>query len=352
MNLPSASNSSIPWESAASRKRILNTRSFIPRYWKPVILLLVITPILTEVLTNNIPFQILFRSKLFLTLAILVYGPVLLLRELAIRWNLRLKGYILLGLVYGIYNEGLFAKTIFKLQIANTSFNDYGIVWNINLPWAAVIITFHAFYAFLFPLIIVYTIFPKAAFTPWINKKWWIVISAAAFLYISYKFLKNTWPVTPLHYAVLIAGMATLIIFSRWFKGGLTTDDKKHRLWLVAYGIVFVAATFTVTDIIARSRIYFLYFLAYAVINLVVAAMLLDRKYGIRSLLIFSLAAQSGFAVAVIIVSTVTKSAMGIITGSIFVLIFGAALIRLMTGKRPVVITRVKKILNDVGQSG
>jgi hypothetical protein len=334
MNVPSSPNSSIPSESAARRKRILSIQSFIPRYWKPIILLLFITPILTELLTNNIPFHILFRPKLFLALAILVYGPVLLLRELAIRWNLRLTGYILLGLVYGIYNEGLFAKTIFKLQIANTAFDHYGIVWDINLPWAAVIIVFHAFYAFLFPLVIVYSIFPKQAFTPWINKKWWTTISAASFLYISYKFLKNTWPVTPLHYVVLIAIMATLTTLSRWFKGGLTTGDKKQRLWLVVYGIIFVAATFTVTDIIARSRIHFLYFLVYSVMNLVVAAILLDRKYSMSSLLIFSLAAQSGFAVAVIIVSTAIKSATGIITGSAFVLVFAAALIKLMTGRK------------------
>ncbi|MES2776031.1 MAG: hypothetical protein V4722_17775 [Bacteroidota bacterium] len=127
--------------------------TFIFSYWKPALLLLFITPVLTELLANNIPAKELFRPKLFLMLATLVYGPVLLLRELALRWNLRLAGYIVLGLVYGIYNEGLLGKTFFQQQIANTTFVDYGFVGGTNLPWAAVISVFHAFYAFLFPIL-------------------------------------------------------------------------------------------------------------------------------------------------------------------------------------------------------
>ena len=67
------------------------------------------------------------------------------------------------------------------------------------------------------------------------------------------------------------------------------------------------------------------------------ATLLLDRKYGIRSLLIFSLAAQLGFAVAVIIVSTAIKSTTGIITGSTFVLIIAAILLKLITARKKIV---------------
>jgi hypothetical protein len=311
-------------------KGIFSTPSFIPKYWKPIIILLLITPILTELLTNNIPYYLLFQPKLFLTLAILVYGPVLLLRELAVRWNLRLPGHVLLGLVYGIYNEGLFSRTFFKLQTATSSFVDYGTVWNFNLGWAAVIIVFHAFYSFLFTLLIVYNIFPKAATIPWMHKKYWISISIACFLYISYKFLENTWPVTPLHFVALITSMIIFTTLSRCFRGGLPVDNKKPRLWLIAYGIVFVITTFTVADIIARSQINFLYFLAYAVINLIIALTLLDKRYGIGNLLIFSLAAEFGFAASVIFVSVITKSETGIITGGAFALVFAATLINVV----------------------
>src|SRR5438105_4167151 len=123
--------------------------NFLPRYWKQIIVLLLITPLLTELLTNNIPAPQFFRLKLFFILTTLVYGPVLLLRELAVRWKLGFTGYIILGLVYGIYNEGLMSETFFRSELPNPSFNNYGTIWGINFPWAAIIIIFHAFYAFL-----------------------------------------------------------------------------------------------------------------------------------------------------------------------------------------------------------
>jgi hypothetical protein len=327
--------STIPTESFNVDNKKLRIQSFFPQYWKPLITLLLITPILTELLTNNISVFHFFKPKLFFILIVLVYGPALLLRELAVRWNLSLAGYILLGLVYGIYNEGLVAKTFFQSNIANTAFDNYGMVWHINLTWAAVIIVFHAFYAFLFPLLIVYNIFPKLAFTPWINKKWWLGISAVAFLYISYAFLKNTWPASPLHYVVLIAVMAGLIIIAKYFKAASITDGKKKRFWLpICYGIIFVASTFALADIIARSRVHFLLFIAYAIINLLTFVILLNKKYSIWLLLMFGLSAQAGFAISAALVAALLKSKIGIITGCTFALAFTSTLIVLIFRRR------------------
>ena len=87
---------------------------------------------------------------------------------------------------------------------------------------------------------------------------------------------------------------------------------------------------FSVADIITLSRMNFLYFLAYSVINLIIAVMLLDKNYGIRTLLIFSLAAQIGFAVSVIFAAVMTKSETGIITGGTVALVFVATLIKVI----------------------
>ena len=319
--------SSFPNEANTGRKKLPRFQTFIPVYWKPILLLLVLTPILTELLTNNIPVTKIFQPKLFFMLAVLVYGPVLLLRELAVRWNLNLAGYIILGLMYGIYNEGLLGKTIFKLTITNTAFQNYGIVWGINLSWAEVIIVFHAFYAFLFPVLLIYNFFPKAATSSWINKKWWLAISAAFFLYVSYTFLKNAWPAKPMHYVLLVAVMTALLFLSAFFKGGLLTKDKKKHLWLLSfYGVIFVAATFTLSDIIARSRVHILFFTVYALINLLIAVKMLNHKYSIRSLLYFIFAAQLGFAIAAIIVAISMKAEKKIITSSLFAAVFASAL--------------------------
>jgi hypothetical protein len=300
----------------------------IPIHWKQITGLLLLTPILTELLTNNIPASHFFRPGLYLTLIIVVYGPVLLLREVAIRLNLNLTGYILLGLVYGIYNEGLLGKTIFQSQIVNTAFENYGFIGGINVPWAAVIIIFHAFFAFLFPILIIYNISPNTAFNPWLSKKWLSFFLTAYFLYISYTFLKNAYPAKPIHYVELLIIIAIFISTSRLFRGGLTLTDKNKHTWIITlYGIIFVATTFTLAYIIASSRINFIYFIAYAIINLLTAVNLLNRKHGIYTLLKFTLAAQFGFAVSTIIVAFSTKSETAITTGIIFALAFLSALL-------------------------
>ncbi|MEO7309398.1 MAG: hypothetical protein ABIX01_03295 [Chitinophagaceae bacterium] len=303
--------------------------------WKPAILLLIITPILTELLSNNIPANRLFEPKLFLMMVCWVYGPVLLLRELAVRWKLSVAGYIFLGLVYGIYNEGLLGKTFFQVQIPNTAFDHYGFIWGINLPWAAVMTVFHACFALLFPVLWVYNIFPKLASRPWLNTKWWIGFSIAAVAYTSYQFLKNTRPASPFHYVALIAIMCGLIIFSRFFTGGFATNDRNRWVWLlVIYGIVFVATTFTLASVIAAARLNILFFLTYALINLLLAVLILSKRYNTRQLLFFALAAQLGFSASIILVAILTKSNNGLVTASAFALVFVVTLAGLFLKKK------------------
>ena len=113
-------------------------------------------------------------------------------------------------------------------------------------------------------------------------------------------------------------------------------DVRKPVLWLIPYGIVFVVTTFTGADLIARSRMSMMYFAAYCVINITIGAILLDKRYGIRTLLFFTLAAQFGFAASVIFVSMMTKSETGIITGSIFAFVFAATLVMMIVKSRKV----------------
>jgi hypothetical protein len=292
----------------------------IPEYWKEILLLLLITPFLTELLTNNIPARHFTEPELFLTLALLVYGPVLIFREIAVRWHLNLCGLILLGLAYGIYNEGLLGKTFFQTHLPNPAFDNYGVVWNINLTWGIVIIIFHAFFAFLFPLIIIYNIFPSSAAKTWISVKWLTVYSAAFFIYISYNFFKKMQdPVGPLHFIILICVIAGLMFLSKKFVGELQFRKRKLSLWpLALYGLLFVTATFVVSNLIALTRINPFFFILYNLAILVFTIYLLNKKYGINELLIFCIISEIGFLSTCIYVAVIMKLENNIITSSVF----------------------------------
>lgn len=132
------------------------------RHRQPILTLLLLTPILTELLSGNIPPARFFQPLTFLFLATVAYGfPVLLLREFACRHKMGLPGTFCLGLVYGIINEGILAKTFYRsdgLPIA--LFNHYGNLAGIAMPWALTISVCHAFHSVGYPILVVYWLFP------------------------------------------------------------------------------------------------------------------------------------------------------------------------------------------------
>src|SRR5260370_5087519 len=86
------------------------------KHLKPVITLMLITPFLTEVLTTNVSITAMLHPKVLLAMMTIGYGfAVLVLRELAIRIKAGVASMVLLGLIYGIYNEALIPKTFLRV---------------------------------------------------------------------------------------------------------------------------------------------------------------------------------------------------------------------------------------------
>src|SRR5512135_1878497 len=83
---------------------------------KALLALVLLAPVLTEVATGNTPLRAYLdpRIALFLTLAYSV--PAVVIRELAVRRRLSVGGVFLLGLAYGIWNEGLLAQTLIRAE--------------------------------------------------------------------------------------------------------------------------------------------------------------------------------------------------------------------------------------------
>ena len=142
-------------------------------HWKPIVALLFITPFLTELLTGSLPASAFFRPQVFLFLATIGYGfPILLLREFAVRRQLGIFGLLALGFVYGIYNEGILAKTFYlATNVPLNNFDGYGYNYGIAIPWAINISTWHALHSLLYPIVAIYYFFPAHRESPWLNWK-------------------------------------------------------------------------------------------------------------------------------------------------------------------------------------
>lgn len=155
------------------------------RHWKPILTLAVLSSVLTEVLSGNTPITIFINPVIFLLFLTVGYGfPVLLIREVAFRKNLNVFGLFALGIIYGIYNEGLLAKTLLDLHHSPIlAFADYGIVGTIRLPWMLIITVWHSLYAVIFPIMFVRYLFPLASRETWLGKKTMAIVLSLSLMF-------------------------------------------------------------------------------------------------------------------------------------------------------------------------
>jgi hypothetical protein len=132
--------------------------------------LLVAPGLLAEVLSGNVVLTTWLQPLPFVLVA-LTYGvPVLLIRELVAARGLRILSIVLLGLAYGILNEGVLAKTL--MQDAGPPLYDfagYGRLGALQTGWAIFIVPWHALHSVVYPILLCNWMFPAAANRPWFS---------------------------------------------------------------------------------------------------------------------------------------------------------------------------------------
>jgi len=155
---------------------------------KACLTLVILAPLLTELVSGNTPAQAFLDPRVALFLAFAYSLPLLLIRELSLRRRLSIAGVFLLGLAYGIVNEGLLAQTLLRYEhVPIDRFDRHVFVAGFNFSWAAVIVPWHAFFAVLFPLALVSAWFPSCAQQTWLSGRAFkflaaIVVALMAFL--------------------------------------------------------------------------------------------------------------------------------------------------------------------------
>ena len=190
---------------------------------RPTLTLLLLTTVVPELLTGSTPLYGFLNPGLlvFLTLG---YGlAILLVRELAVRLGIGLGGLILFGLAYGVFNEGLLAKTfLLHRALPVPQYDDYGYWLGISFPWAAGITAWHAFASVVFPVSLTHYFFPQASRKPWLNGKVALALGIVLLLLASLVFLgpsEKGVKGTPPQLALLFTMMSVLFVLGTVFKG-------------------------------------------------------------------------------------------------------------------------------------
>lgn len=149
----------------------------------PLLFLVVFTTVFTELLTGNIPGPI-FMHPVTLVLLIIYYGlPVIAIRDLAITKKLSVKGLFVMGLAYGIFNEGIVAKTLLMADgLPLPSFDGYTLSLGLSIPWMLFIIVWHAINSVILPITVCNVLFPAQKEEAWLSPKamWTVLIIPGA----------------------------------------------------------------------------------------------------------------------------------------------------------------------------
>ncbi len=293
----------------------------------PILLLLFLSPFLTEVFTGSSPVYAFFMPVTFILFTTAGYGfPVLILRELYIRKKLSLLALFILGLAYGLWNEGLFAQTIFyPLHSPIDSFGAYGVYGDIRIPFMLAISSWHALFAVVFPVLFVNYLFKEQASKSWISKKLAWALGGLSFAFGTLGFFINTHQAefgdttreltgNPSHYVFLVIAAIVLTIIALKLPRSMDTGKvlliSAKKLLLQGMGLYL--AVFFLPSLLASAGLPAPLFIGYFVLVFIAGAY---RYYRTPSLtpegtVLVALGGEIGVALLGIFVAAITGQFM------------------------------------------
>jgi hypothetical protein len=224
----------------------------------PILVLMLLAAILPETLSGNTPAHELFKPGPFVFFMIAYGLPALLIREFSVRHAIGFSGLFLIGMGYGIINEALLAKTVFRnAGVPVDVYDGYGFANGIQWAWTAFILPWHAMASTILPIAFAHRAVPAAASQPWLGVKsrWALALVLFALITLFYIYedtsgVPGTWPML----AVLWGAVAALVLAARRLPAGPPPAPGSTARWkrfLIGYsGII----PFLSLIVIAHSR--------------------------------------------------------------------------------------------------
>lgn len=209
---------------------------------RAVLALLVLAPICGEMLSGSEPPMNWLNPAVWLL--IFMYGSgALLIRELIHRWGKGWPSIFLLGMAYGIFEEGLVVRSFFSpdwpdLHVLAWYGRALGVnwVWTINLTW------FHAVISILIPIMIVERfLYPEVKDIPWLKKRGMVMHSFLLLAWIPLGIFVIGMPAPPLALLLSVAVIGLLALLARTWKqrgpipANVQTPPSPRVIWLFGF---------------------------------------------------------------------------------------------------------------------
>lgn len=149
----------------------------------PALALFIIAPAFGELFSGSSPLNEFINPVTFATLALLYGCGAIIARELVVRWGKGWFSLLLLGLAYGIYEEGILVQSFFDPAWMDLgSLASYGRVAGVNWVWAEHLTIYHAVISIAASVAFVEAFFPGQRQQRWVTGRWWWTLNWIGFI--------------------------------------------------------------------------------------------------------------------------------------------------------------------------
>lgn len=147
------------------------------------VLLFGLVPLLNaEILTGSTSIDALLANPVLiivaLPLVLVTYAvPLAILGDLAARFSFGFRTIFLSGLVYGIINEGVFAKTLVAPYWPGVQFGNFRFL-GLNILWLPSILVFHAVVSTTVTILVIRSLWPERVSESFLERKHYVALAA------------------------------------------------------------------------------------------------------------------------------------------------------------------------------
>ncbi len=226
------------------------------RRWPAALTLLLLAPVIPEMLTGSTP-PLQFINPFSLILEVTLYGcGAILVRELVRRRGFGWRNVLLLGMAYGILEEGLVLTSWFNPYWGDLGkLSTYGRLFETSWVWATELTLFHSVVSITIPIMLAEVLFPKIASRPWLGKRGLrvttvLLVLTSLFQFVLFALLafrKYGYSHPPLMWVGVLALAVGLVWFGLRYRPSLTVQSQATMrlapgLWktrLLAFGATF-----------------------------------------------------------------------------------------------------------------
>jgi hypothetical protein len=144
----------------------------------PAVVLVFLAPFVAEVLLGDFPVRLIFAYLLVLPM----YGfGALFIRELSRRSGRGWPTILILGVAYGVVEEGLADMSLFNPNFLGQHLLSYGNVFGVGWPWWFFVLTLHAVWSIGVSIAMTEALFARAGTNPWLGSRG-LVVSGLMFV--------------------------------------------------------------------------------------------------------------------------------------------------------------------------